>query len=101
MLERDFGGLGGFREAFRKEAVSHFASGWAWLCLEGDRLKVTSFHDGDTPAGLDGIVPLLTCDVWEHAYYLDYQNRRAAFVDAFLDHLVNWDFAAANLPGEA
>ena len=58
---------------------------------------MTSFHDGDTPAGLDATA-LLTCDVWEHAYYLDYQNRRAEFVDAFLEHLVNWDFAAANLP---
>lgn len=98
MVERDFGGIDGFREAFRKEAVGHFASGWAWLCFQGGRLTVTSFHDGDTPADRQGVTPLITCDVWEHAYYLDYQNRRPAFVDAFLEHLINWDYAASRLP---
>jgi Fe-Mn family superoxide dismutase len=97
ILERDFGGLGGFREAFRKEAVGHFASGWAWLCLEGGKLKVTSFHDGDSPAGIEGVSPLLTCDVWEHAYYLDYQNRRPDYANAVIDKLLNWQFAADNL----
>lgn len=96
-LERDLGGYDAFRERFKAEAVGHFASGWAWLVLKGARLEVTSFHDGDTPAGLEDVAPILTCDVWEHAYYLDYQNRRPDFVDAFLDRLVNWTFAAEAL----
>jgi Fe-Mn family superoxide dismutase len=101
MIERDFGGLDAFRTAFREEAVDHFASGWAWLCLENGKLKVTSFHDGDAPVGREGLTPLLTCDLWEHAYYLDYQNRRPDFVEAFLDQLINWDYAAGNLPADA
>ncbi len=100
MIERDFGGLDGFREAFRKEATGHFGSGWVWLCLKDGKLKIASHHDGDTPAGREGITPLLACDVWEHAYYLDYQNRRGDFIGAFLDHLINWDYAAANLPAD-
>ncbi|HEX6860768.1 MAG TPA: superoxide dismutase [Caulobacteraceae bacterium] len=100
MIDKTFGGLAGFKKAFKEEAVSHFGSGWAWLCLHDGELNLTSFHDGDTPAGMPGVVPLLTCDVWEHAYYLDYQNRRAAFVDAYLEHLINWDFAEAIFEAE-
>lgn len=89
-LTRDFGGLDQFKQAFKTEAVGHFASGWAWLIYEGGRLRVTSYHDADAPIVHDGVVPILTADLWEHAYYLDYQNARASFLDAFLHHLVGW-----------
>jgi Fe-Mn family superoxide dismutase len=101
MIQRDFGGLDQFKAAFKKEGTSHFASGWAWLVLDGGKLAVTSFHDGDAPVGREGITPLITCDLWEHAYYLDYQNKRAAFLDAFLEHLINWEFAERCLPQAA
>jgi Fe-Mn family superoxide dismutase len=97
LIDRDLGGLQGFKTAFKAEAVGHFASGWTWLVLQAGKLVVTSYHDADTPIVHDGVTPLLTCDVWEHAYYLDYQNARPKFVDTFLDHLVNWNFVAANL----
>ncbi|HEX2561316.1 superoxide dismutase [Phenylobacterium sp.] len=96
LIQRDFGGVDGFKEAFKKEGVGHFASGWAWLVVKDGKLVVTSYHDGDAPVG-QGVHPLLTCDVWEHAYYLDYQNDRGGFLDAFLNHLVNWRFAARML----
>lgn len=95
-LKRDFGGVDQFKEKFKAEAVGHFASGWAWLVLENGKLKVTSFHDADTPI-VHGVVPLLTADVWEHAYYLDYQNARASFLDAFLNKLANWKGANEKL----
>jgi Fe-Mn family superoxide dismutase len=95
-LTRDFGGVDQFKEKFKAEAVGHFASGWAWLVLEGGKLKVTSFHDADTPI-VHGVTPLLTADVWEHAYYLDYQNARASFLDAFLNNLANWGGANEKL----
>jgi Fe-Mn family superoxide dismutase len=96
LIQRDFGGLDAFKDAFKKEGVGHFASGWAWLVLKDGKLVVTSYHDGDSPVGR-GVTPLLTCDVWEHAYYLDYQNDRGGFLDAFLNNLVNWKFAARQL----
>lgn len=87
-------------EACKKElttaATSQFGNGWAWLVLDGDKLKVVKTGNADTPLA-QGMKPLLTIDVWEHAYYLDYQNRRADYVTAVLDHLINWDFAADNL----
>ena len=85
-----------FARNFRDAAVSHFGSGWAWLVLEDNKLKVTTTANADTPI-TRGQVPLLTIDVWEHAYYLDYQNRRADYVTAFLEKLANWDFANENL----
>jgi Fe-Mn family superoxide dismutase len=97
LLDRDLGGLAGFKKAFKEEAVAHFASGWAWLVQKDGQLVVTSYHDADTPIVHEGVTPLLTCDVWEHAYYLDYQNARPKFLDAYLEHLINWEFAAANL----
>jgi superoxide dismutase, Fe-Mn family len=97
LIQRDLGGADGFRARFKEEAVKHFASGWAWLCLKDGKLVVTSFHDGDTPVGEEGLSPLLTCDVWEHAYYLDYQNKRGDFVDAFLTRLINWNFVSRQL----
>ena len=81
-------------------AVTQFGSGWAWLVLEQGKLKVTKTSNADNPL-VYGQVPLLTLDVWEHAYYLDYQNRRADYAKAVLDNLLNWEFAAANLPKDA
>jgi len=95
-IDEAFGGYASFREQFKTAAVSQFGSGWAWLVADGGRLKIVKTGNADTPIA-HGQTPLITCDVWEHAYYLDYQNRRPDYVDAFLDHLVNWDFAAAKL----
>jgi superoxide dismutase, Fe-Mn family len=82
------------------EAVNHFASGWAWLVLDRGQLKITSLHDADTPAVHDGMVPLFTLDVWEHAYYIDYRNERPRFAATVLKNIVNWDFVARNLDGK-
>lgn len=96
VIQRDFGSLDHFLEAFRASAVAKFGSGWTWLAAGTDgRLAVENTDDADTPLR-SGRVPLLTCDVWEHAYYLDYQNERPRYVDAFLQ-LVNWPFVARNL----
>ena len=95
-IVRDFGSQEGFAEAFTAAGMGRFGSGWAWLVADGDSLKVVNTLNAETPI-TDGLTPLITIDVWEHAYYLDYQNRRPDFIKAFLDHLVNWDFAAANL----
>jgi Fe-Mn family superoxide dismutase len=97
-IDRDFGSLAKFKEQFKQAAVGEFGSGWAWLVLDKNELKVTKTSNAMTPVAL-GQTAILTCDVWEHAYYLDYQNRRPDFVQAFLDHLVNWEFAAKNLAG--
>ena len=77
-------------------AMAQFGSGWAWLVLDGDKIRMVKTGNADTPM-TTGLKPLLTIDVWEHAYYLDYQNQRAVYVDAVLDKLINWDFAAENL----
>ena len=84
------------RDRFKGTSVGRFGSGWGWLVLENGGLKVVSTQNADNPLTRNQ-VPLLTVDVWEHAYYLDYQNRRPDFVQAFLDHMVNWDFVAENL----
>ena len=91
-----FGGYAGFRDAFKAEAAGHFGSGWTWLVDDGSGLAITSTHDADTPLA-HSQKPLLTCDVWEHAYYIDYRKARPDYLDAFLDHLVNWDHVAAQL----
>jgi Fe-Mn family superoxide dismutase len=91
-----FGSYDKFKDEFKQAAATQFGSGWAWLVADGGKLKVTKTANAINPMSL-GQTALLTCDVWEHAYYLDYQNRRPDFVAAFLDHLVNWDFVAANL----
>jgi len=96
MIEKDFGDLDGFKEQFKAAALSQFGSGWAWLVQDGDDLKILATSNADSPVATR-VQPLLTLDVWEHAYYLDYQNERARYVDTFLDKLVNWKFAAANL----
>ncbi len=95
-ITRDFGGLDKFKELFKAAAVGQFGSGWAWLVADKGELKIVKTPNAVTPL-TSGQVPLLTCDVWEHAYYLDYQNRRPDFVQTFLDKLANWDFAAKNL----
>jgi len=95
-IDETFGGYDKFAEQFKAAAVGRFGSGWGWLVSEGGALKITSTPNADTPL-VHGQVALLTVDVWEHAYYLDYQNRRPDFVQTFLDQLVNWDFVAANL----
>jgi Fe-Mn family superoxide dismutase len=97
-IEAEFGGFGDFRERFTKAAVTHFGSGWAWLVRTPQgNLSVLSTVNADNPLR-DGATPLLTCDVWEHAYYIDYRNARPSFIEAFW-HLVNWDFVSSNLAG--
>ena len=95
-IEASFGSLEAFKTAFVNAAGAQFGSGWVWLVQEGETLKVVKTANADTPL-VHGQTALLTCDVWEHAYYLDYQNRRSDFVVAFLDHLANWDFATKQL----
>lgn len=95
-IDATFGSYEKFAEQFKAAAVGRFGSGWGWLVLEAGELKIVSTPNAETPLA-KGQKALLTVDVWEHAYYLDYQNRRPDFVQAFLDHLVNWDFVAENL----
>jgi Fe-Mn family superoxide dismutase len=95
-IDASFGGLDGCKKELAAAAMAQFGSGWAWLVLEGDKLKVVKTGNAGTPI-TKGLKPLLALDVWEHAYYLDYQNRRVDYVNAVLDKLINWDFAADNL----
>lgn len=94
-IDDAFGSFGDFKTAFAKAAGGHFGSGWAWLVKDGDRLAILDTHDAGNPL-TQGKTPVLTCDVWEHAYYLDYQNARPSYIEAWWN-LVNWDFANANL----
>ena len=96
MIESDLGGYDKFVEAFKQAGATQFGSGWAWLVLDGGKLKVTKTGNADLPM-VHGQKALLTMDVWEHAYYLDYQNKRPDYIATFLDKLVNWDFAEKNL----
>lgn len=95
-IDEDFGSYDDFREKFIQGGAGQFGSGWVWLASDNGRLKVVSTANADTPL-TEGMNPLLVCDVWEHAYYLDFQNRRPDFLESFLDNLVNWDFANENL----
>jgi Fe-Mn family superoxide dismutase len=95
-IDEDFGSYDKFVEEFKAAATTQFGSGWAWLVLDGGKLKVTKTANADSPIA-HGQTPLLTIDVWEHAYYLDFQNRRPDYIATFLDSLVNWDFANQNL----
>jgi Fe-Mn family superoxide dismutase len=95
-IVKDFGSVDAFKEEFVKTGVGQFGSGWVWLIDEGDRLSLLATHDADNPIAQDK-KPLLTCDVWEHAYYVDYQNKRPDFLKTFIDNLVDWSFVAANL----
>ena len=95
-LKRDFGTYADFKTQFQDAAVKQFGSGWAWLVEEGGKLKITTTSNAETPL-TKGAKCLLTCDVWEHAYYIDYRNLRAKYVETWLQSLVNWEFAAKNL----
>jgi len=94
-IEASFGSLEECKKEFANAAVTQFGSGWAWLVADGDTLKVVKTANAETPL-TTGVKPLLTIDVWEHAYYLEYQNRRADYVNALLDKLINWEFALNN-----
>jgi Fe-Mn family superoxide dismutase len=95
-IDQCFGSFDEFRTAFVEEGVGHFGSGWVWLVAANDRLEIMSTHDADLPLA-HGKHAILTCDLWEHAYYLDYKSDRKGFLESFVDKLANWEFAAANL----
>ncbi len=95
-IEASFGSLDACKKELAAAGLTQFGSGWAWLVLDGDKLKVVKTGNAEVPMTA-GLKPLLTIDVWEHAYYLDYQNRRADYLNAVLEKLINWDFAAENL----
>lgn len=99
-IESDLGSVDGFIKGFKDEAAGHFASGWGWLVLNGDKLEITSLHDADSPVAHEGMKPLLTLDVWEHAYYIDYKNARPSYLDTVMDQAINWEFVAQNLDGK-
>lgn len=94
-IDKDLGGFDKFVEAFADAATKQFGSGWAWLVVDGGKLKVMATGNAETPIA-KGKTPLITLDVWEHAYYLDYQNRRPDYVKAWLENVVDWSFAAEN-----
>ena len=95
-LGKHFGSLESFYEAFKSEAVGLFGSGWVWLVQDGEELKIMKMANADNPLARS-VKPIFGLDVWEHSYYLDYQNKRLDFVEAVLKNLVNWDFVAAQL----
>ena len=98
MIEKDFGSFDNFLTEFKTAGNTAFGSGWAWLVHTPSGLKVAKTIGADCPLTEEGSTPILTMDVWEHAYYLNYQNMRATYVDTFMDKLVNWDFVESNLP---
>jgi Fe-Mn family superoxide dismutase len=100
LIEEGFGSTADLLAKLKDEAVAHFGSGWAWLVLDGGKLKITSLHDADTPVAHEGMQPLLTIDVWEHAYYIDYRNERPRHVETLLEKAINWEFVAQNLDGQ-
>jgi Fe-Mn family superoxide dismutase len=95
-IDATWGSFDKFAEEFKNAGMTQFGSGWAWLVLDGDALKITKTGNADTPIA-HGLKALLTVDVWEHAYYLDYQNRRADYLATFVDKLINWDFVNSRL----
>jgi Fe-Mn family superoxide dismutase len=94
-IDAAFGSVDACRKEFSATASAEFGSGWAWLVMDGNKLKIVKTNNAETPV-TQGLKPLLTIDVWEHAYYLDYQNRRVDHVNAVIDKLLNWEFAAQN-----
>ena len=100
MIEASFGDAGTMLRKLEEEAVNHFSNGWAWLVLNRGELEIVSLHDAHTPLVHDGMIPLFTLDVWEHAYYIDYRNERPKFVSAVLANIINWEFVARNLDGQ-
>ena len=95
-LKSDFGSVDAFKEQFVQAGVGQFGSGWCWLVVDGGKLKVTKTPNGENPL-VHGQHAILGCDVWEHSYYIDYRNRRADYLKAFVDNLVNWEFVAQKL----
>ncbi|NNU16918.1 superoxide dismutase [Parvularcula sp. ZS-1/3] len=96
-IKESFGSYDAFKKEFTDAGATQFGSGWAWLVSKGGKLEVRKTLNAETPLTEEGVTPLLTMDVWEHAYYLDYQNARPTYMNSFLDNLVNWDFAEENL----
>jgi superoxide dismutase, Fe-Mn family len=94
-IKESFGGYDQFRKEFTEAAISQFGSGWAWLVKDGGKLKVVKTPNAETPL-TTAAKPIITADVWEHAYYIDFRNARPKYLDTFLDHLINWDFANKN-----
>ncbi len=94
-MEAAFGGLAALREKFVAEGAAHFGSGWIWLIADKGELRLVSTHDAGNVLAREGVTPLLVCDLWEHAYYLDYKNDRKAFLERWFDNVANWAFAAA------
>jgi superoxide dismutase, Fe-Mn family len=99
LIDDAFGSPENLVVGLAEEAAGHFSNGWAWLVLERGALKILSLHDADTPVIGEDTAPLLTLDVWEHAYYIDYRNARREFADGVLGNIVNWEFVAGNLDG--
>ena len=95
-LNSDFGSVEQFKEAFIQAGTTQFGSGWAWLAIDNGKLVVTKSPNASNPL-VDGMKPILCCDVWEHSYYIDYRNKRPDYLKAFLDSLVNWEFVASQL----
>ena len=95
-LNSDFGSIDQFKEAFIQAGTTQFGSGWAWLAINNGKLVVTKSANASNPL-VDGMKPILGCDVWEHSYYIDYRNKRPDYLKAFLDSLVNWEFVASQL----
>jgi Fe-Mn family superoxide dismutase len=93
-IDQAFGGMDALKAKFVEEGAGHFGSGWVWLSAAADGLRIDSTHDGDNLLSKRGVVPLITCDLWEHAYYVDYRNDRQGFLEAWFDALPNWDFAS-------
>lgn len=96
-IEAAFGSVDELKAQLQARGAGHFASGWVWLAEKGGALSIEETHDGDTLADLEGINPLLVVDVWEHAYYLDHQNKRPAYLEAVIGSKLNWAFASENL----
>ncbi len=96
-IDEAFGSYDEFVTQFKQAGATQFGSGWAWLVVKGGKLEIMKTANAETPLTQDGVTPLMTCDVWEHAYYLDFQNRRPDYLGTFFDSLINWDFAAENL----
>ncbi len=96
-IDEAFGGLEQLKEKFVTEGVGHFASGWVWLIADGEGLRVISTHDAGNTLDQNGVIPLLVCDLWEHAYYVDHQNNRKGFLETWFDSLPDWNFAAHQL----
>ena len=95
-ITSDLGGIDQFKEAFIQAGITQFGSGWAWLAIDNGKLVVTKSPNASNPL-VDGMKPILGCDVWEHSYYIDYRNKRPDYLKAFLDSMVNWEFVASQL----